>query len=45
MKNHYDTVHELLAPEGGTIQMLARLGFGESIAPSPRLSLDSRITA
>ncbi len=34
-------VHEMLAPEGGTVQMLARLGYGEPVPPSPRWSLDA----
>jgi hypothetical protein len=41
MQNHYRRVHDLLAPKGGTVQMLARLGYGESVAPSPRWSLEA----
>ena len=41
MAEHYRRVHELLAPEGGTVQMLARLGYGESVPPSPRWSLEA----
>lgn len=44
MKPHYDRVHRLLAPEGGTIQMLARLGYGASVPPSPRWPLETRLT-
>jgi len=43
MAAHYRQVHELLAPEGGTVQMLARLGYGESVPPSPRWSLEAVI--
>ena len=43
MNDHYEAVHGLLAPNGGTIQMLARMGFGEPIAPSPRWPLATRI--
>lgn len=43
MKEHYDKCHALLAPGGGTVQMLARLGYGEKIGPSPRWSLDTKI--
>ncbi|MFK5979339.1 MAG: twin-arginine translocation pathway signal protein [Rhizobiaceae bacterium] len=43
MKVHYDKCHALLAPDGGTVQMLGRLGYGEKIAPSPRWPLDTRI--
>lgn len=41
MNNHYKKVHDLLAPEGGTVQMLARLGYAAPVAPSPRWSLES----
>ncbi|MBL4727735.1 MAG: twin-arginine translocation pathway signal protein [Rhizobiaceae bacterium] len=43
MKEHYDKCHALLAPNGGTVQMLGRLGYGEKIGPSPRWPLDTRI--
>lgn len=43
MKVHYDKCHALLAPDGGTVQMLGRLGYGEKIGPSPRWPLDTRI--
>lgn len=35
--------HELLAPGGGTLQMLARVGFGEAPDPTPRWSLDHKL--
>ena len=34
-------VHAMLAPEGGTVQMLARLGHAAPVPPSPRWSLDA----
>lgn len=43
MKVHYDKCHALLTPDGGTVQMLGRLGYGEKTAPSPRWPLDTRI--
>jgi hypothetical protein len=36
-------VHEMLAPEGGTVQMWARLGYGPDVGPSPRWPLDAKI--
>lgn len=41
MADHYKQVHGLLAPSGGTIQMLARLGYADTVSPSPRWSLES----
>lgn len=43
MTTHYDEVHRMLAPEGGTIQMLARLGYGVSVPRSPRWPLSAKI--
>ncbi len=39
----YDAAHARLAPEGGTVQMLARLGYAADVAPAPRHDLMSRI--
>lgn len=39
----YEEVHDRLAPEGGTFQMLARIGYGPSVGPTPRWPLESRI--
>jgi hypothetical protein len=36
-------VHEMLAPEGGTVQMWTRLGYGPAVGPSPRWPLDAKI--
>ena len=41
MAGHYKQAHELLAPSGGTVQMLARLGYADTVLPSPRWSLES----
>ncbi len=35
--------HEMLAPDGGTVQMWARLGYGPTVGPSPRWPLDAKI--
>ena len=43
MKEHYDKCHALLAPNGGTVQMLARLGYGEKVGLSPRWPLETKI--
>lgn len=39
----YRQVHDRLAPEGGTVQMLARIGYGPTVGTSPRWPLESRI--
>ncbi len=39
----YARVHELLAPEGGTVQMWTRIGYGPQVPPSPRWPLETRI--
>ena len=36
MADHYATVHKRLAPTGGTVQMLSRIGFGPTTTASPR---------
>lgn len=43
MAGPYAQVHERLAPEGGTVQMLARIGYGPVVGNSPRWPLESRI--
>ncbi len=43
MKVHYADLHKKLAPEGGTVQMLGRLGYAEMTGPSPRWSLKHKI--
>lgn len=39
----YDRVHKMLAPNGGTVQMWTRLGYGPSVGPSPRWPLEAKI--
>lgn len=43
MKDLYAQVHELLAPNGGTVQMLGRLGYAAPVAAAPRWPLDAKI--
>ncbi|WP_282608751.1 twin-arginine translocation pathway signal protein [Pelagibius sp. Alg239-R121] len=43
MATHYEEIHRMVAPEGGTVQMLARLGYGASIPQSPRWPLSAKI--
>lgn len=43
MSAHYREVHGLLAPDGGTVQMLCRLGYGPRAAPSPRWPLERKV--
>jgi hypothetical protein len=39
----YRELHGRLAPQGGTVQMLARIGYGPEVAPSPRWPLKTKI--
>jgi hypothetical protein len=43
MEELFRQVHEKLAPEGGTVQMLARIGYGPVVNNSPRWPLDAKI--
>lgn len=43
MSAFYDETHARLAPEGGTVQMLARIGYGSAKDPSPRWPIDAKI--
>jgi post-segregation antitoxin (ccd killing protein) len=46
MAGHYRRAHDLLAKESGeTVQMLARLGYGPAVGPSPRENLESKLVA
>jgi hypothetical protein len=36
-------IHARLAPTGGTVQMLARVGYGPAVDPSPRWPLEAKI--
>lgn len=43
MSSLRENVHNRLAPEGGTVQMLARIGYGPDVPPSPRWPLEAKI--
>jgi len=43
MAEEYALAHQLLAPEGHTVQMLLRLGFGPEPVATPRWPLETRI--
>ncbi|MFM7444183.1 MAG: Acg family FMN-binding oxidoreductase, partial [Tabrizicola sp.] len=43
MAKLYADLHARLAPKGGTVQMLARIGYGPEVAPSPRWPLEAKI--
>lgn len=43
MAECYAQAHQILAPSGGTVQMLARLGYASPVAPSPRWPLAAKI--
>ncbi len=43
MAEIYETVHKQLAPLGGTVQMLARIGYAPAMAPSPRWPLEAKL--
>lgn len=43
MADCYAEVHQWLAPAGGTVQMLARLGYANAVGPSPRWPLEAKI--
>jgi hypothetical protein len=36
-------IHALLVPEGGRVQMLARVGHGPDVPPSPRFPLEAKL--
>ncbi len=40
----YARAHKMLAPEGHTVQMLGRLGYGPSIPRTPRWPLEAKLT-
>jgi len=39
----YRETHAKLAPEGGTVQMLARIGYGPDVAPAPRWPVEAKV--
>lgn len=43
MAELFADVHARLAPGGGTVQMLGRIGYGPAVDPSPRWPLETKI--
>jgi hypothetical protein len=43
MAGPYARAHRLLTSEGGTVQMLGRLGYGPRVPPAPRWPLEARL--
>ena len=43
MADHYAQVHQMLANEGETVQMLCRLGYGIEVGRSPRWPLEAKL--
>jgi hypothetical protein len=41
----HERTHRLLAPDGGTVQMLARLGHAPPVPPAPRWPLEAKLVA
>ena len=42
MAGLYADIHDRLAPEGGTVQMFARIGYGPEVGVSPRWPVESK---
>ena len=43
MSDLYQMAHEIMAPDGGTVQMFARLGYGKAVPASPRWPLEAKL--
>jgi hypothetical protein len=43
MAEIYATLHSRFAPDGGTVQMLSRLGYGPEVPQSPRWPLETKL--
>ena len=43
MADIYTSLHETLAPSGGTVQMWCRLGYGPDVPQSPRWPLEAKL--
>mgnify|MGYP001796165096 FL=1 len=43
MAQIYAEIHQVLAPEGGTVQMLGLLGYGAQTPRTPRWPLETRL--
>lgn len=39
----YAAAHKAMAPNGGRVQMFARIGYGKPVPPAPRRGLDAQI--
>lgn len=39
----YDQTHKRLVPDGGTVQMLARIGYADTVPVSPRWPIEAKI--
>jgi len=44
MADLFDETHSRLAPDGGTVQMLARIGYGPEVPVSPRWPAEAKVT-
>ena len=44
MAPHYQAAHQMLAPEGHTVQMLGRVGYGPMTPRTPRWPLEAKLT-
>ncbi|MEM7318484.1 MAG: twin-arginine translocation pathway signal protein, partial [Pseudomonadota bacterium] len=43
MSDLYADVHQMLASQGQTVQMLGRLGYGPDVPQSPRWPLEAKV--
>jgi hypothetical protein len=43
MAGPYAEIHKRLAPEGGIVQMLSRIGYGPEVGPSPRWPVEAKV--
>lgn len=43
MAELYAETHSRLAPDGGTVQMLSRIGYGPQVAVSPRWPIEAKV--
>ncbi len=43
MAVHYSKVHKMLAQDGGTVQMMARLGYCDAVPESPRWPIEKKL--
>lgn len=43
MRAHYDAIHALAAPDGGTVQMLGLLGHAPRTPRTPRWPLEAKL--